>query len=216
MSNNLTRSGPGRPKDPAKRAAILEAAKTLFLAGGFSGTSMDAVAKEAGVSKLTVYSHFSDKETLFSAAIEAKCQNMLPMPIFELEPGQPIRTTLTRIGLAFLDLIHTPEVIELQRLMGSLATQDTAMSQLFFEAGPQRTLTAMENLVRHASDAGLLDVPDPRQAANNFFSLLQGCEHMRVMIGYSEPMTACEAQPHAEQVVDMFLRAYGVPPGSSA
>ena len=63
---------------------------------------MDAVAKEAGVSKLTVYSHFSDKETLFSAAIEAKCQNMLPMPIFKLEPGQPIRTTLTRIGLAFL------------------------------------------------------------------------------------------------------------------
>ena len=89
--------------------------------------------------------------------------------------------------------------------MGSLATQDTAMSQLFFEAGPQRTLTAMENLVRHASDAGLLDVPDPRQAANNFFSLLQGCEHMRVMTAFT--MTACEAQPHAEQVVDMFLRA---------
>ena len=81
MTQTVPAANRGRPKDPAKRAAILEAAKTLFLAGGFSGTSMDAVAKEAGVSKLTVYSHFSDKETLFSAAIEAKCQNMLPMPM---------------------------------------------------------------------------------------------------------------------------------------
>ena len=57
----------GRPKDPAKREAILDAAKALFIAQGFAGTSMDAVATEAGVSKLTVYSHFSDKATLFAA-----------------------------------------------------------------------------------------------------------------------------------------------------
>lgn len=199
----------GRPKDPAKRSAILQAATTLFLGQGFAGTSMDAVAKQAGVSKLTVYSHFSDKETLFSSAIEAKCHNLLPMPIFELEPDLPIRTTLTKIGLAFLELIHTPEVIELQRLMSSLATQDPAMSQLFFEAGPQRTITAMENLVRNGNNTGRLQADNPKQAAENFFSLLQGCEHMRVIIGCNQPMTASEAQPHAAQVVDMFLRAYG-------
>ncbi len=198
----------GRPKDPAKRTAILEAAKTLFLGQGFAGTSMDAVAKQAGVSKLTVYSHFSDKETLFSSAIEAECHNMLPVPIFELDPTLPIRATLTNIGLAFLELIHNPEVIELQRLMSSQATQDPAMSQLFFEAGPQRTISAMENLVRNANNTGALQADNPKQAAENFFSLLQGCEHMRVMIGCNEPMTASEAQPHAEQVVEMFLRAY--------
>ncbi|HCR79885.1 MAG TPA: TetR family transcriptional regulator, partial [Alcanivorax sp.] len=63
----------GRPKDPAKREAILDAAKALFIAQGFAGTSMDAVATEAGASKLTVYSHLSDKATLFAAAVEAKC-----------------------------------------------------------------------------------------------------------------------------------------------
>lgn len=199
----------GRPKDPAKRTAILEAAKTLFLGQGFAGTSMDAVAKQAGVSKLTVYSHFSDKETLFSSAIEAECHNMLPVPIFELDPALPIRTTLINIGLAFLELIHNPEVIELQRLMGSLATQDPAMSRLFFEAGPQRTITAMENLVRNGNNTGRLQADNPKQAAENFFSLLQGCEHMRVIIGCNQPMTPDEARPHAEQVVDMFLRAYG-------
>ena len=209
MTDTSAPAARGRPKDPAKRAAILDSAKKLFVSQGFAGTSMDAVAKEARVSKLTVYSHFSDKETLFSAAIEAKCQNMLPVPIFELDENQPLRTTLTKIGLAFLELIHSPDVVALQRLMNSQATQDPEMSRLFFEAGPLRTLTAMENLIRSANASGQLDVSDPKQASENFFALLQGCQHMRVMIGYQPPMTASEAQPHAEQVVELFLRAYG-------
>ncbi|WP_330970248.1 TetR/AcrR family transcriptional regulator, partial [Lysobacter sp. A3-1-A15] len=61
-------AGPGRPKDLAKRAAILDAAKSMFTQYGFGGASMDQIAAEAGVSKLTVYSHFGDKETLFAAA----------------------------------------------------------------------------------------------------------------------------------------------------
>ena len=64
-------AGPGRPKDLAKRAAILEAAKQLFLEQGYQGVSMDQIAATAGVSKLTVYSHFGDKETLFAATITA-------------------------------------------------------------------------------------------------------------------------------------------------
>ena len=208
MSANVSTANRGRPKDPAKRTAILDAAKQLFLSCGFSGTSMDAVAKKAGVSKLTVYSHFSDKETLFSSAVEAKCHNTLPEPIFALDPEQPIRATLTRIGLAFSGLINSEEAIALERLMCTMATQDPEMSRLFFEAGPQRTLTAMENLIRNANQAGLLDVPDPKRGSENFFALLQGCEHMRTMIGYRDPMTSAESQPHVEQAVEMFLRAY--------
>ncbi|AIL08763.1 TetR/AcrR family transcriptional regulator [Stenotrophomonas maltophilia] len=66
-------AGPGRPKDLGKRAAILEAAKVLFIEQGYTGVSMDAIAAQAGVSKLTVYSHFGDKETLFSEAVQSKC-----------------------------------------------------------------------------------------------------------------------------------------------
>ena len=62
-------SGPGRPKDLGKRSSILEAAKRLFSMEGFAGVSMDQIAAEAGVSKLTVYSHFGDKEALFFAAV---------------------------------------------------------------------------------------------------------------------------------------------------
>lgn len=121
----------GRPKDPAKREAILDAAKALFIAQGFAGTSMDAVATEAGVSKLTVYSHFSDKATLFAAAVEAKCEGMMPFPIFSLEADDNLTVVLERIGHAFVTLINSEEAIALERLMASLAGQDTEMARLF-------------------------------------------------------------------------------------
>ena len=54
-----------------KRAAILEAATTVFLSSGYLGTSMDEIAALARVSKQTVYKHFADKERLFSEIVTA-------------------------------------------------------------------------------------------------------------------------------------------------
>ena len=78
MSAVIKNVGPGRPKDLEKRAAILNVAKRLFTTQGFDSTSMDAIAAAAGVSKLTVYSHFQDKERLFTAAVECVCAEQMP------------------------------------------------------------------------------------------------------------------------------------------
>lgn len=59
-----------RSKSAAKTKAVLRGAMKEFLAHGYASTTMDRVAKEAGVSKATVYSHFGDKESLFNAVIE--------------------------------------------------------------------------------------------------------------------------------------------------
>ena len=69
-------AAPGRPKDPGKGAAILDTAKRLFLALGYEGVSMDQIAADAGVSKLTVYSHFGDKDALFAEAVRAGWVNV--------------------------------------------------------------------------------------------------------------------------------------------
>jgi AcrR family transcriptional regulator len=58
-----------RSKSEAKAKAILKGAMQEFLKHGYAATSMDKVAKAAGVSKATVYSHFGDKESLFNAVI---------------------------------------------------------------------------------------------------------------------------------------------------
>ncbi|WP_281262499.1 TetR/AcrR family transcriptional regulator, partial [Streptomyces milbemycinicus] len=54
-----------------KREAIMEAATAVFLEKGYSGTSMDDIARLAAVSKQTVYKHFADKEKLFAEIILA-------------------------------------------------------------------------------------------------------------------------------------------------
>jgi AcrR family transcriptional regulator len=97
--------GPGRPKDLEKRAAILQAAKQLFTTQGFDGTSMDAIAGLAGVSKLTVYSHYRDKERLFVAAVECVCQEQMPSEIFRADLKGPLRKQLLTIARAFFALV---------------------------------------------------------------------------------------------------------------
>ncbi|MFG0584633.1 Biofilm operon icaADBC HTH-type negative transcriptional regulator IcaR [Pseudomonas sp. THAF187a] len=204
----LQPSGPGRPKDPAKRRAILDAAKNLFLRNGYDGSSMDTIAAEAGVSKLTVYSHFTDKETLFSAAIKAKCEEQLPELLFELPDDVPLESQLLGIARGFLALINSSESVEMHRMMVSLASQGSKLSRMFYEAGPQRVQEEMELLLRKASERGLLQLDDPHRAADHFFSLLKGGAHFRLLIGCGDPLQGAAAEHHVQDSVQLFLRAY--------
>src|SRR5579863_4183001 len=72
----LDQTTPPTDKIPAKKLAVLKAALRLFLEQGFGATSMDAIAREAGVSKATLYAHVKSKEELF-AAITATCAEQL-------------------------------------------------------------------------------------------------------------------------------------------
>jgi len=201
--------GPGRPKDLEKRAAILDAAKQMFPRLGFEGTSMDAIAASAGVSKLTVYSHFRDKETLFVEAIRQKCEEQLPPEFFAPSVRGPIRKTLLMIARGFFGLVVSDEAIGLARmLMADACKGNSRLPQLFWEAGPKRSNDTLEHLLASATETGQLDVQDPHRAAGQFLCLVKGEYHMRRLIGCSEPITATETERHIESVVDMFLRAY--------
>ena len=209
MSDTLSPSnGPGRPKDLAKREAILEAAKRLFLSNGYSSTSMDAVAAEAGVSKLTVYSHFNDKETLFSAAVMAKCEEQVPTLYFELPDGMPVEHVLLNIARGFHQLINSDESVNLHRLIMALGSQDPKLSQIFFEAGPQRMLSEMGRLLGEIDQNGALRINNPHNAAEHFFCLIKGAPNFRLLYGYGEPLNAQAVEAHVHDVVGLFMRAY--------
>jgi TetR/AcrR family transcriptional repressor of mexJK operon len=201
--------GPGRPKDPEKRAAILDAAKLLFPQRGFDGVSMDAIAAEAGVSKLTVYSHFSDKDTLFAETVKAKCEEQLPETVFRVEPGRgPIREQLRTIAGGFHGLILSPESVAFYRMMAAQGESSGKLGELFYAAGPRRILDAFEAFLIAANRAGSLEIPDPRRAAGHFFCLIKGEAHMRQLIGCPLCGSECEGPEHIESVLDLFLRAY--------
>lgn len=205
----LTTPGPGRPKDPAKRQAILEAAKAQFLRHGYEGSSMEAIAREAGVSKLTVYSHFSDKDTLFLEAVKAKCEEQLPQLFTARDTDGPIAERLLDIGRAFLALINSPESLAMHRLMFGLAHANPALVQLFYDAGPGRILSELERFLRRADQHGQLSITQPRAAAEHFCALLKGGHNFRLLIGLAGAQSASEAERHVCDVVEVFIRAYG-------
>ena len=204
----LVPAAPGRPKDMAKRQAILDAAKTLFLTKGYANTSMDAVAGLAGVSKLTVYSHFTDKETLFSSAIMSKCTEQLPVLFFELPAGKPIEGVLLNIARGFQVLINSEESLNLHRLMVTLGSQDPKLSQIFLEAGPERVVHEMEGLLRKIDQSGALQINDPHYAAEHFFCMLKGAPNFRLLYGCGEPLSSEDSEVHVQEVVGVFMRAY--------
>ncbi|WDY60652.1 TetR/AcrR family transcriptional regulator [Pseudomonas sp. PSKL.D1] len=200
--------GPGRPKDLAKREAILEAAKSLFLSLGYANTSMDAVAAAAGVSKLTVYSHFNDKQTLFTSAVMATCQNQLPDLMFEYPEGVPVEDVLLNIARGFQALISSDEAVKLSRLIMALGSQDPSFGEFFYEAGPKRVLAGMEALLRGVNERGLLRIDNPLRAAEHFFCLVKGAPDYRLLLGCAGPLEGDEAEAHVREVVGVFVRAF--------
>lgn len=200
--------GPGRPKDPEKRAAILDAAKKLFPLNGFDGVSMDAIAAEAGVSKLTVYNHFNDKETLFVEAVREKCQEQLPDELFPPRIAGPVREALLRIGRSFFALVSSEVSVNLHRMILADVRNGPKLGQMFWEAGPARITESFERFLANAVAAGQLDIPDTAIAAGHFLCLLKGKVNQRMIccgLGDAGP-EADEA--HIVSAVDFFLRAY--------
>jgi len=201
-------NGPGRPKDLGKRAAILNAAKSLFVEQGYAGVSMDGIAALAGVSKLTVYSHFGDKETLFSEAIRAQCQQMMPDDLFEHAPEGPLRQQLVDIGQAFFAMISSDAALATHRMMLAPGTGDEHIREMFWNAGPMRIQRSLADFLAARVAAGELEVPDLTLAASQFFCLLKGELHPMMMCGLGGTPSAAAVHRHVEASVDFFLRAY--------
>lgn len=207
--NQHSRRPAGRPKDMGKREAILQAAGRLFLEHGFERTTMDAIAAAAGVSKLTVYSHFQDKEHLFRALIARKCEQHFEGRDFEHLGTLPPGEALTRLANGFLGLVYRGEVLSMYRLLIGGASQPALQNRAFYEAGPRPTIEALARLLSGYSARGQLSVENPERAAEHLLAMLQGCMHQRALLNLEpSPPTATALKEHIEDVVAVFLRAY--------
>jgi len=81
------------------------------------------------------------------------------------------------------------------------------LGQLFWEAGPRRVQEAFEAFLRDEIAAGQLEVPDVHRAASQYFCLLKGELHARLLCGCGG-FSAEEVEAHLQATVDLFLRAY--------
>jgi AcrR family transcriptional regulator len=121
-----------------KREQILQGAMQVFLQRGYAGTSMDRVAAIANVSKQTIYSHFQDKEGLFTALIERVTIDRLQAEV-GIEPwaGEP-EPTLRRLAIAYLKKMGDEEYLALLRVVIGESVQFPELTQLYTRTVIQR------------------------------------------------------------------------------
>jgi TetR/AcrR family transcriptional repressor of mexJK operon len=169
---------------------------------------MDQIAAEAGVSKLTVYSHFGDKETLFAAAAKAYCEQQLPSSLFDAHPEVPLRERLLRVARAFFAMVSSPEAVAGHRILCSPQMAESPIPQMFWEAGPRRVQDAFAELLRRRVEAGELEVEDIPRASSQFFTLLKGEPHAQMVFGCGRNGAGIDTEAHLVASVDLFLRAY--------
>src|SRR6516162_9306928 len=166
----------------SKAESILAAAKRSFLAAGFGAVSMDTIAREAGVSKATVYAHFAGKEELFGAVIGRECERYFAQfSEGELDP-RDVRASLTVLGRRFLELLLSPDGIALYRIILGEVTRFPGLGEVFWQAGPERQRLQIEALLRSAIAAGTLALTDTRLAAEQFVALIRGDVQLRHLL----------------------------------
>jgi TetR/AcrR family transcriptional repressor of mexJK operon len=175
-----------RSKSQDKRSAIMCAAGETFLRDGFAAASMEAIAAKACVSKATLYSHFSGKAELFKTCVSTRRETAIEAHLHpELLPDDPV-TGLQRIAEVFCDLLYSPEVLSLYRLMMAEAYRQPELAKIFIEAGPAPTHRLVAAYLVRLDRLGKLTVPDPEQSAELFLGMLRGKSHALAVLGLPE------------------------------
>ncbi len=197
----------GRPKDNTKRAAIIAAAKSLFARQPFELVTMEAVAAQAAVSKMTVYSHFHDKETLFETIVSNTADEMIGA-LSARECGNDLRQQLTALGLAFLGVILGSDVCTMAHTLPGTLRGNRGLAVRFYAAGPGRVRSALAAIIAAAAERGELTVDAADRAADDLVSLWEGSLPAKIAFGLAEPASSEEITARAHRGTEVFLRAY--------
>ncbi|GIU25831.1 TetR family transcriptional regulator [Shewanella colwelliana] len=190
-----------------KKAQILTAAIDLFCGQGFPNTSMDEVAKKAGVSKQTVYSHFGSKDDLFIASIESKCVVHQVTDELFTNPDDPV-SALMQFGSYFGEMIISPEALDVFKTCVAQSDSHPEISQLFFNAGPQHLLGLLERYFIEVEQRHTYRFGDCRDAGVRLCLMLFGEMRLKLELGLPVDDLVANRETYIRDTVAMFLRAY--------
>lgn len=195
------------PSSP-KRRAIEQAATAVFLRDGYAGASVDTIAREAGVSKATLYSHFRSKEALFGAIICQQCGQLVVEAQTLEAAGAGPEQLLRKLGQGFLENLLSPHVVALYRVVAGEAYRFPALGRTIYESGPGPAKLALAGFFRELTRKGRLSVKHPEIAADQFFGALLGGIHFRQILAVEKPPTRRMIEAWVDNAVTTFLAAH--------
>ena len=206
MNSQTTKKRAGRPSDLAKREAIVAAASRRFMTDGFAATSIEQVAADAGVSKVTIYNHFVDKRGLFAASIDLECQKMRGYFSISDTPAGSIEHRLNAITSGICAFLSRPEMTQFERRIAAETEHEPAIGLAFLENGPWRMKAGLSAWLAHAVTKGELAIEDTDLAAEQLVAMAKGMGDLERRFG-AKPSAGAESERIAG-AVSLFLTAY--------
>ena len=186
---------------------MLNAARHLFTTQGFGGTSMDAIAAEAAVSKATLYAYFSSKEDLFTEVVASDGERYVHLPKGD-NAVDPIADVLNGLAHDLASLILSPETIAIYRIVMAESVNFPDLGTCFYQAGPKQMIGRVADCLASAMDRRALRHAPAGEAASNFIALVLGELQLRALLQVGGPIEQETRAQVARRGVEVFLRAY--------
>jgi len=191
---------------------ILVAAQGHFLESGYALTSMDAIAKIAGISKSTLYSYFESKEHLFGAVIQQARQSLHDSLTTVAAVGeQDAEKMLRQIGEQFLRFVTSADSITMYRVVIAESAHFPDLGHDLFQSGSNLIADLIGESLRRWSEAGLLSIANPMHAARQFLALLKSDLQLRCLLDPRRVTDEADIQTNVESAVTLFLGLYRQP-----
>ncbi|WP_424637594.1 TetR/AcrR family transcriptional regulator [Embleya sp. AB8] len=205
-------SPPARPGRPDKRQAIVDAAKRVFLRYGFTDTSVDVIAAEAGASKQTVYNHFGDKKNLFTAVVEtaqreATSRSEARFAALFDESGD-LAQDLRAAARIWTEVALDQDIVALRRMIIAEQWRHPELVEEWARPGPGFEAAVAVEVEKYVH-AGVLEVRDVPLAAHQLI-LLTAHEGIHRSVHGLRTVTPAEIGKIVDDGVEMWLRSYRV------
>lgn len=196
-----------------KREQIVDAARRLFLSHGYARTSTEAVRREAGVSKETLYRYYRTKEDLFADVLRRQTLEHLHQP-FQSDENlaadadlEQLQKSVRALAAEIIETMMQPEYLALLRIVIAESTRFPHLGELFRQTVPEQAIAAISNLLVRLRKKGLAAKIDDEAAARMLLgSLLTYALMDGILI--AEPDAPRRPSPkRIRAIADLFVRA---------
>jgi TetR/AcrR family transcriptional regulator, mexJK operon transcriptional repressor len=175
---------PRRLRMAETRAAILRAARPIMLRDGLGGTTLDRVAAEGDIAKMTLYRHFPSKEALFEGLVAATCESMREglenAPAADTD--KPIAMRLGDELSAFTSALIEPDGLALYRLIVADGWRFPELARVFDRSG----MRVIRRRIAELLETGGAPADQSTQVAGEIVALALGDAYQRVLLGIAE------------------------------
>lgn len=188
---------------------VLEGARRVFLRDGFERASVDDIAREAGVSKATIYAYFPDKRLMFLEVARSECHRQTQEAEASIEGDAPVRTALTLAAERIVQFLMSDFGQRMFRIVVGEGERFPGLGREFHQYGPG---LIHQRLVYHLGcyvESGALRIEDLDLAADQFAQLCKAGIHEKLIFGMADEIQADDSDRVVQGAVDMFMARYG-------